>query len=213
MKCIWLIRDEGSHWSSIVRLFEEVNAEIVSLDEDTGLHLARGAVPDLIVLGAASLSRLPPALRKRPRVVFVLGDQRTGEFSAQLGELNQQVLSWPGDRKKLLETASVILGISPRKKFRTLIRIFVGGDPQGFVGKSIDFSLTGMAFSTMMDIAKGSHVGISLSLPGDRGSIRFQLKIVRSAPEEQGDTRGYGGEYLNMQRETLERLTSFVFGR
>lgn len=213
MKRILIIKDGSSYWATVDYLFREVNAEIVSLDGDTDMSQAGAANPDLIMIGRASLSRLPPTLWKKPRIVFVTENQNVGEQSLPPQERNQQLLWWPRDRAKLLEIASVVLGISPRKKFKALIRVFRGGDTQGFIGSSTDFSLTGMAFSAESTIISGSRVDISLSLPSGNESLRFSLNVLRCTDEELGGVRHYGGEYVNMPQDTLKRITSFLYDR
>lgn len=211
MKRILIIKDSNACWTTVEYLFREVNAEIVSLDGDTDMDLAGAAQPDLVMISGANLSRLPPALRKKPRIVFVTENTSGGEQPLPPRENDQQLLWWPRDRARLREIASVVLGISPRKKFKTLIRVFRGEDKQGFIGSSIDFSLTGMAFSAESTVVYGSQVDISLSLPRDNESLRFSLNVLRCTDEELGGVRHYGGEYVNMPKDTLKRITSFLY--
>ncbi|MHB8836508.1 MAG: PilZ domain-containing protein [Candidatus Methylomirabilia bacterium] len=213
MKRILLIKDEHSFWATVEYLFREVNVEIISFEEDSNVNSAFGAQPDLVMMSVASLPRLPPNLRNKPRIVFVTENPGSGEQSQPLPEQNQQILGWPRDRAKLREIASVVLGIPPRKEFKTLVRIFRGEDPHGCIGSSIDFSLTGMAFSAERTFVTGSQVGIALSLPGGNESVRFRLNILRCVDKGHGSGRIYGGEYVNMPNDALKRVTSFLYER
>ena len=98
--------------------------------------------------------------------------------------------------------------MSERKTFRTIVRFFPEGSEYTYMGQSIDFSLSGMAFKAPCHVEAGTRGDISFTLPGVEGSVRFRIEIMRSSIVDEETV--YGGKFLNPDSNTLRTLDSFI---
>ena len=208
MKRICLVRDEQEFWDNIASTLRMAHAEVCDLGCDLDEKAIAESRPDLVVTGPAHFSHLPSRFSRLPKIV--IEDEGKHLPSGSAADENLNVLTWPIGRSELLEATSKMLSISPRKKFRTLIRIMVAGDAIGTMGRSVDFSLSGLAFATEKEYSSGQEVVISFSIPGEDQSIKFPVEIIRNSANG-GDKEGlYGARYLDLSTETAGIVRDFI---
>jgi hypothetical protein len=211
MKKIALFPDDRFHWKYVEIYLNKINAEVCTFPPDTSHEEIAGCGADLLIVGTDRI----PSVRSPLRVfkTIVIYENVVG-FPEQTRASKQKVLflRWPVSKDRLLGETAAMLGISPRKDFRALVRIFSPDAEHGIIGKSIDFSLTGMSFAAEKHYSVGHRVSTSLSVPNGGGRLVFDGRVTRNWINESDGAREYGVEFRDLSRETAQALKKFILG-
>lgn len=119
-------------------------------------------------------------------------------------------LEWPCGRGSFLEKTASALGVAPRRTFKAFIRIFVPAAEYGAVGRSADFSMTGMSFTSASFFSIGQKISVSVSFPREERNILLEGRISRSRADNGGHSTLYGVEFGDIDQDIGEALKAFV---
>jgi hypothetical protein len=207
LKNVYLLRDEGRHWDEIEGYLRGVNARIVHFQDDIDPRDLKEAPPDIFVIGEQSGSSLL-TYRLRNHVIMVVRDGGVpGAISPAPNNPKLVTVNWPMTSAAFLKLSAELVRLSERRVFRALLRIFPK-DGAPAIGRSLDFSHSGMALRTTHYLAIGARVEISLSLPNMDRSVRFPVQIARSSPD--GEESDYGARFVGLDEEQRKLLDDFI---
>jgi hypothetical protein len=210
MKKVLLIKDDKFFWQTILIYLGGINAAVRAANAGASEEEIAGENADLLILGVEQYrSRGVPRGHMK---AIVIDDE--GSLHGLSDKLRRGVscLEWPCSREHFLEKTASTLGVAPRKIFKAVIRIFGPAAQYGAVGKSADFSMTGMSFTSESFFATGQEISVSLSLPREKQSVLLEGRIARSRADNGGRYTLYGVEFSGLDRVTEETLKAFVFG-
>jgi hypothetical protein len=211
MKRICLIRGTGEYWSKIEGFLSGVNAAVVVMDGDPQQEEIMGHHPGLLITDSRGHHNMRRWLGRMPVVVVKEGTPPTTMLREAAGR-NLLITGWPLEISRFLEITSNMLSIAPRRVFRALIRLFREGDDIGSLGRSTDFSLSGLAFKSEQGFSHGDEVTISFSIPEARRSLRIGVEIVRKTSAGEDGRSVYGARFLDIDAEDRRLLTTFILG-
>lgn len=197
-------------WDDVKRLLGRANARVADCTLAQLGEAASRTNPDLVILGEeahqAALSSF-----QRPRIVVFAGGKAEVTMPANSRPPLARV-PWPIDEATFLEVTARMLRVSERRTFRALIRILPPGSSDWFLGRSEDFSLTGLAFHADRAFVPGDPLVVSLHLPGDEGAIQFDVVVTREAVDPHHRTAYYGARFVQLAPETRRKLQDFIVG-
>jgi hypothetical protein len=211
MKKIALFPDDRFHWKYVETYLDKINAEVCTFPPDTSHDEITGCGADLLIVGTDRI----PSVRSTMRVFKTIVIYENGDGLPEQTRASKKkalFLRWPVSKDQLLGETAAMLGISPRKDFRVLVRIFSPDAEHGVMGKSIDFSLTGMSFTAEKHYSFGHRVSISLSIPNGTGKLALDGRVTRNWINESDGAREYGVEFRDLSRETAQALKEFILG-
>ena len=208
MKDVLILKDARLLWQTIQIYLGGINAAVRVVDAGEPEEKIAGGEADLLIMGAEQF-RSGGVPRGYLKVIVIDPGGSLGELSGKLRR-GDSCLEWPCSRERFLEQTASVLGVAPRKVFQTVIRIFVPSVQYGVVGKSADFSLTGMSFTAEGFFSIGQKVSVSLSLPAEQQRIILEGKVARSRSDNGGRFTLYGVEFGDIDRATEEALKTFV---
>jgi hypothetical protein len=169
-----------------------------------------GISPDMIVTNLQNLTHLKISLRRIPKVAIQADAQEAHLLPASKLEWNLEVVEWPAGKDEFLQVTSRQLAVSPRKHFACIFRIYSDGEAAE-TAQTVNISMTGLAFKSIAEFAVGQRSRIVLDLPGERGTLETQARIVRSNEEEDNDPRiMYGAEYVDPSEQFMKSLKRFI---
>jgi len=207
LKNVYLLRDEGRHWDEIEGYLRGVNANIFHFRDDINPRDLKKAPPDIFVIGEQPGSSLL-TYRLRNHVIMVVRDGGIpGAVSPAPNNPKLVTVNWPMTSAAFLKLSAELARLSERRVFRALLRIFPK-DGAPAMGRSLDFSHSGMALRTTHRLAIGAEMEISLSLPNLDKSVRFPVQIVRSSPD--GEESDYGVRFVGLDEEQQKILDEFI---
>lgn len=211
MKKIALIPDDRFHWKYVETYLEKINAEVCTFPADAAPDAIAGCGADLLIVGTDRIPSVRSPLRAFKTIVIHENGDRLPE-QTRASKQRTLFLRWPVSGNRLLGETAAMLGISPRKDFRALVRIFSPDAEYGVMGKSIDFSLSGMSFAAEKHYSVGHRVSISLSVPEGDGKLVLDGRVTRGWTNESDGAREYGVEFKDLPRETSLALKEFILG-
>lgn len=209
MKKIVLVTDDSHYWKFVEGSFESINAELITIPSDFTDDKIAAAGADLLVMNFDRLAPLNSPLRRLKTIFIISGAGKAPEQTRSSRE-RTVYLHWPFSQSRILGEAAAMLSISPRKKFRALIRIFSPDSNVGILGRSIDFSNSGMSFTSDKYYTIGHDVTVSLSVPGKDRQLELKGRVVRDWTNEADGTREYGVEFMSLDESNAAALSQFV---
>jgi len=209
MERIVLVTDDAIHWRHIEHSFRSINADVTVLPPSATDDDIASSGAGLLIMGPDRIAPLGTPLRYFKTIIVNDGEGKLPE-QTRASQKNLLFLQWPLSKNELLREAAAMLGISPRRTFRALVRIFSPDSEFGAVGNSIDFSSTGMSFTTERFYSIGHEVRVALSLPGDGGRLILKGRVARSWTNETDGSSEYGVEFKSLDQATAEALESFI---
>jgi hypothetical protein len=208
VKNVYLLPDKGRHWDEIEGYLRGVNANVIHFREDIDPQDLEMAPPDLFIISEKSSSSLL-IYRLRNHVIMVVREGGVpGAISPAPNNPKLVTVNWPITSSAFLKLSAELTRLAERRVFRALLRIFPAGGGTPAIGRSMDFSHSGMALRTTHHLAIGARVEISLSLPNMDASVRFPVQIARNAPD--GEEAEYGARFIGLDEERRKILDEFI---
>jgi hypothetical protein len=208
VKNVYLLPDEGPHWSEIEEYLRGVNANVIRFRDDIDLEDLKEVPPDIFVVSEKSCTSLL-SFRLRRHAMIVVGEEgEPGSSSTAPDNPKAVTIVWPMASDDFLKLSADLASLPERRMFRALLRIFPGEGGSPCIGRSLDFSHSGMSLQTGHHLARGTTMEISLSLPNLAGSIRLPIQIVRSSPGD-GETV-YGARFVDLDEESRRIIDEFI---
>jgi hypothetical protein len=210
MQKIALVTDDSYFWKLVEAYLGSINADITVLAPGASPDEIAGCGASLLIVGGDQIPSLRSPLRLVKTIVIVEGGMPLPEQTGN-AQRKTRFLRWPVHRDQLLAETAAMLGIAPRKDFKALIRIFSPDAEFGVVGRSIDFSLTGMSFTADRYYSISHQVSIALSVPDGKERLLLGGRIARNWINEVDGSREYGVEFHSLDGKTAQSLKNFVF--
>lgn len=209
MRKIVLATDDAFYWKYIETCFKDINADMTVFPPGTSDEDIAAAGAGLLVMGFDRMAALGSPLRRFRTIII---SDREGKLPEQTRSTRKKVvfLQWPVARDQLLREAAEMLGISPRKSFQVMVRIYSPDAEFGILGKSIDFSSTGMSFTADKFYSIGHEVSVHLSIPGDGERLKLEGRVARSWTNETDGSGEYGVEFKPLDQVTAETMETFI---
>ena len=203
-----LLQDDEVFWGRLRSYLVGVNADVVAVHGPGEITRAVEKGPDLLVTGRGFLSH--PEVRGL-RIPSIVVDDADGGALPDVGSLRSAtVLRWPFPKRTLLEATAAALNLEPRREFRTLMRVGIAGEKPGTMAESRDFSSSGLSFSSTGYFGPASRVAVSISLPGEAGSVVLEGRVVRTFKEADGVSTFHGVQFVEQDAGTTSRLRDFL---
>ncbi len=209
MKKICLIKDERKFWGIVEKFLGAVNAATSGMSDDASSDDILGRKPDLLITNALFHHRSSNRLKQYPTIVIKEGTPPV-TLDGTGANRNLLISGWPIEKSDFLAMTSRMLSIPPRKTFRTIIRVYSGDDSIGTLGRSEDFSLSGVAFRMSRELAIDTAIEISVTLPDVEKRMRFQAVIKRSVPVGRDDGTLYGASFSGLSAADEKMLAEFI---
>jgi hypothetical protein len=209
VKKIVFVTDDSHFWKFVEDSFESINDDVVSMPPDATDEDIAASGADLLVMNFDRLSPLSSPLRRLKTIIIINGSAKPPEQTRSSRE-RVTYLAWPFTQSRILADAAAMLNISPRKKFRAIVRIFSSDSEAGTLGRSIDFSTTGMSFTSEEYFTVGKRLTVALSVPGGGDRLELPGRVVRDWTNEADGTREYGVEFMSLDNSVAAALSQFV---
>jgi len=211
VKNIYLIKDKSPFWEDIEKVLRGVNAKVSTFEGEAGPEAISRQAPDLAIMAAHIHQKISSMTQKVPKLI-IMNSIGPGAVIQESTDENFIIVGWPLEEHSFLELTSKLLAISKRRQFQTLIRIFPKRLNTGFVGKSEDFSLTGLAFKAEQELQVGEGVILSFFVMEVQKSIKLEAEITRRAVDPSDGSLYYGARFVNLSPENNEIVEKFVCG-
>jgi hypothetical protein len=207
MKKVLLIKDGKFLWQTVEIYLGGINAAVRAVSAGASGEEIAGEDADLLILGVEQYRSR--GVSRGFMKVLVIDDG--GSLRGLPDKLHRCVscLEWPCGRGRFLEKTASALGVAPRRIFKAVIRIFVPAAKYGAVGRSADFSMTGMSFTSESFFSIGQKISVSVSFPREERNAFLEGRISRSRADN-GRSTLYGVEFGDIDQDTGEALRSFV---
>lgn len=205
-KNIGILCDERPFWDELAEFLREVNAKLFMAPAASWEVLGRRPL-DLLVLSAEAHGELPA--RRHHLATLVVHDEPPRQLAAAPPASLARV-AWPLRKEQLHTVTSRLLQIPPRREFHSLIRFFFPGQDRSWIGRTVDFSLSGLAFSSDEALEPGTVVDASLSLPNHGSSLRLSLEVMRKRPAAHGEPSTYGAQFVGIDARSATIIEEFV---
>lgn len=203
MKTIFLIKDEMPFWEEIVRDLKTVNAKVFLFDKSILQGISEKA-PDIVIAGERSYKETAALFQDIPKLIITEGKITESRYK------DVYFLSWPEGKDAFLEITARLLYISERRIFRTIIRITPKGKNETFFGRSLDFSLSGMAFKVERALNIGDLLRVSLFIPNSDEQINIGVEVMRSSIDPDDGSTYYGARFINIEKGVKDALEDFI---
>jgi c-di-GMP-binding flagellar brake protein YcgR len=82
-----------------------------------------------------------------------------------------------------------------------------------YFGESVDFSETGMSFTSEADFHQEQNLEVGFVNPGNRKRLLLTVKIVRKIPKQSGGRNFYGVMFADMSIKDIRDLLEFITGK
>lgn len=209
MKKIALIKDDSFFWNYIEAYLGSINAAVDTFPHGASDDEIAACGAELLIVGSDHVPPIQSPLGGLRTIVIGEGDwPLPGKTRAW--EKKKLLLRWPISKNLFLRETADILGVSPRKSFRSMIRVFTPASNIGFVGRTIDFSFSGMSFSADQHYSIGQEVSISFSIPNEERSLLLRGRIARGWNNEADGSSEYGVEFMSLDPEAAKVLETFI---
>jgi hypothetical protein len=206
---IMLLQGDEPFWGRVRSYLVGVNASVVGLRSPEQVSSLGDRGASLLVTGR-EFAADPIVRGQRMPVVVIEDDEGGGMPPVAEGDRAPIVLRWPFPKRTFLETTAAALHLEPRKEFRAMMRVGVLGEGPVTMAESRDFSSSGMSFTSLGHFGPGARLAISLSPPGDEGSLVLEGRVVRTFREPDGRATRHGVQFADLDPATSERLRSFI---
>ncbi|MBI4822730.1 MAG: PilZ domain-containing protein [Nitrospirae bacterium] len=205
MKTICLIKDKRPLWEEVIGYLKSANAEVFTSDE-SALSATLPRKPDLIITGEKTYRSMNATLQNTPKIIVTDGKQMTVERKTK----DVYFIVWPVYKEAFLEITARLLYISERRVFNALITITSKDKNETFIGRSENFSMTGIAFKCDKPLSRTDNVIISFYVTGLSRRVSLEAEVMRSAIDPTDGTTYYGARFINLSAETKAILTRFI---
>ena len=202
MKTICLIKDEKPFWKEIEEYLILVNARVFPLNEKDALQNISEKNPDIII-GGERTYEVASFISQNIIKLFVL-DKDVKEDKNK----NAYFLKWPVTKEAFLDMTSKLLYIYDRRFFRTIISITPKGKNETFLGRSLNFSMSGMAFNVDKPMKPGDILTISFFISSKR--LKIDAEVMRSSIDPDDGSVYYGARFLNIEKDTEDVMENFI---
>lgn len=207
MKTIWLVKDGSPFWGTVNAYLSAVNAKVTFVRAEVlGENIEKRASPDLIITGRGHLDAVAGLPRELSRLVVAEG------MSSGEGSRGVYLLRWPALREAFLEMTSRLLYISDRRLFKTVISVSPKGSENIFLGKSMNFSTTGLAFKLDRELSVGDVVVLSFFTPDSEDRLRVEAEVTRCSVDPEDGSSYYGARFLGVKGAVRRELELFING-
>ncbi|MDP2166895.1 MAG: PilZ domain-containing protein [Thermodesulfovibrionales bacterium] len=203
MKTICLIKDKRPFWNEIAGHLRDANAKVVALEQNEGAAVLRSK-PDIVITGEAAFRGLSGEAKDIPRIVIVDGKPPEERLK------NVRYLMWPEDKEHMLEITSQMLHVSERRLFKAVIGIERKGEKAMYMGRSENFSETGLAFKVDTALKAGDTVLVSFYVMGIDKRVSLEAEVARSGVDPDDGSAYYGARFINLTHKDKEILSGFV---
>ncbi len=204
MKTICIIKDGRPFWNDITEYLKAVNASIFPLDLKTLLQSVSEKNPAIVIAGERAYREVSAIPQGIPRLVIAEGN------IAESKSRDVYFLKWPASRESFLEMTSRLLYISERRHFKTVISIAPKGKNETYLGKSLNFSMSGMAFKVDKPLSQGDILTISFFIPNSNKRLILDAEVMRSSVNPDDGSVYYGSRFLSVKEEIKDDLESFI---
>lgn len=202
MKTIYIIKDGRPFWNEVTGYLRAVNADVIPMDFRTLLQSIAKKNPDIVIAGERAYKEVSSIPRNIPKIVITEGN--IAETKAD----DICFLRWPVRRETFLEATSKFLSVPERRVFKTVITISLEG--KSYLGKSVDFSMNGMAFRIDRTMKQGDIMTISFFIPGADKRFNIDAEVMRSFIDSKDNSVYYGAKFLNMDKNTKDLIEGFI---
>lgn len=118
----------------------------------------------------------------------------------------------PVEKLRFLATVSEFLKRAQRRVFKIVVTIIPDGTNIRYLGTSIDFSQSGMAFESSAALEKGQFISVSFVNPKNRNRLLFKGEVIRRAGPLMGKSAFYGVQFARMTEPQQGELREFLTG-
>ncbi len=185
MKRICLIRDRRPFWEIIAAYLKTVNAHLSLIDKPV-LQIVSEKNPDIVITGGSAYKEISALSQNIPKLVITEGD------IAETRSRDVYFLSWPVGKEAFLEMTSRLLYISERRLFKAVISIAPKGRDETYLGKSLNFSMSGMAFKVEKPLNVGDILTISFFIPNSDERLSIDAEVMRNSIDPDDGSVYYG---------------------
>jgi hypothetical protein len=203
MKTILLIKDKKPFWKDITEYLRKVNAKIHNLEE-TNANPNFREKPDLIIIGGDGFKKLPAETQEVPKMVVLNGT------IPEKAPNNAFFAVLPLSEEAFLETTSRLLYISERRLFKTVISVTHKGKDKTYLGRSMNFSMSGMAFKVDEILITGDALTMGFFIPGTEKRLSVEAEVMRSSIDPEDNAFYYGAKFTTIDDETKTALEGFI---
>lgn len=190
-------------WKEVAGYLKSANAEVFTFDE-SALSATLPRQPDLIIAGEKAYQAI--SAQNIPKIVIADGNAKAVERKAK----DIYFVVWPISKEAFLEITARLLYISERRVFNALITITLKDKNETYLGRSENFSMSGIAFKCDKPLNKADEVIISFYVAGVSRRVSLEADVVRSAIDPADGTAYYGARFINLTAETKDILSRFI---
>lgn len=202
MKTICIIKDGRPFWNEVTGYLKAVNAEVIPMDFRSLLQSIAEKNPDIVIAGERAYKEVSSIPKNIPKIVITEGN------IVETKSEDICFLRWPVRREIFLDATSKFLYVSERRAFKTVITI--SHKDRTYLGKSIDFSLSGMAFKVDRPLNSGDILTISFYIPGADKRLNIDAEVMRNSIDSKDNSVYYGAKFLDMDKNTKDLIEGFI---
>ena len=118
----------------------------------------------------------------------------------------------PLAKEKFLFSVAQCLNLPQRRAFSAIVTIQPEAGNLRILGKSVDFSETGMSFECDTDFPQKEIVRVSFGNPARGLRLQLRAMVVRKHTAESGTSFFHGVRFLDTPEEEKEQLRKFLSG-
>lgn len=204
MKTICIIKDREPCWREIASYLEDVNVRVCYLESGSFLQEIADNSPDILIVSEKIYKEGLYVPESIPKLII------TGQEIPEAKIKNVYFLKWPARQEPFLEMTSRLLYVSERRLFTTVITIVHKGKKEPFFGKSVNFSMSGMAFKSDNLLRQGDILTISFYLPACYKRVTLEVEVMRNSIDPQDRSLYYGARFLNMEHSVKDAFEDFI---
>lgn len=204
MKTICIIKDGRPFWEEITEYLKAVNARVFPMTDKFDLQSILEKSPDIVITGERAYKEISALSQNMPKLIITEGG------SAESKSKDVYFINWPAGEEAFLEMTSRLLYISERRLFKTVISITMRGKNNVFMGRSLNFSMSGMAFKSDRPLNSGDILTISFFIPGSDERLSVDAVVMRSSIDPDGGAVYYGARFFGIGKDIRNALERFI---
>ena len=212
MKNVFLLLDGHPSRDLIREYFAGINASVTNLDPRLSADELRKKEPELFVLAEEHATYHILYRLKNYATIVITDDGTPGDLISSPGKTKRATATWPVKEEDFLRLSAEMARLSQRRLFSAIVRIFSTESDGAYMGQSIDFSSSGMAFRAKENFCVGDVLDISLSLPSRNENLKLPVEITRIVERREREESVYGARFTGMDGTTHSRLRNFISG-